>query len=117
MSLPSTFTTTIGTFSNPVEDGSSVQYYAPSPQGDLLGRPSLTFSNETTKAGIARTLVSIKVPIYNGTSAKYDGFYKTDLVINRALTAPTAAQEGIIESMGEVLYTATIFAVLAAIAF
>jgi len=90
MSLPTTFTTDIGDFANPVEDGASVVYYADSPQGDLLGRPSLTFTSEVTKAGIARTLMSIKMPVYNAALGKYDGFIKHDEVLNRALSAPTA---------------------------
>jgi hypothetical protein len=104
MMLPSTLAAAGYDFTTTGElQGSSVVYYAPSPQSDLLGRPSLTVSHETTKAGIVRTLVSLKEPVYNATLQKYDGFLKTDLVMNRAATAPTSAQTSIVEAFADLL--------------
>jgi hypothetical protein len=97
MSLPSSITLNVGSpaadivFANSVQlSGSSRAYYAPSPQGDLEGRPTLTISHERTKSGIVRTNAQFIFPIYNSSSLKYEGFIKSDLNLTRPAVAPLA---------------------------
>lgn len=85
MGLPSTIVAGGFTFDDVTSlNGSTLVYYAASPQGDIAGRPSLRFSQEKTKAGIQRTLVSFVNPVWNSVSEKYVGFIKADSVLNRA---------------------------------
>jgi hypothetical protein len=104
MSLPSTLTLNSVSFDEKVQlSGTSVVYYAASPNDDLFGRPSLRISTEITKAGIARTLVSLNRPIYDDSTGKYNGFTKTDLVINRAVTAPITDLDGDVHQIKDLL--------------
>jgi hypothetical protein len=64
--------------------GSTTVMYADSPQLDVAGRPSLRFSQEKTKAGIIRTLVSLQIPQLAASGDKYSGFIKADIVLNRS---------------------------------
>lgn len=92
MGLPSTITTGSDVFDDVSNiSGSSVVYFAESPLSDLIGRPTLRVSQEKTKAGIQRTLVSIQVPIYNPAKGVYEGFEKIDCTYNRPETLDITA--------------------------
>lgn len=88
MSLPDSITLNNGTvdevYGNKVRNGSSVTYYAISPQGDIAGRPTLTISQETTKAGIAKATVTLLRPVYDVTFSKYVGFLKNSISSTQA---------------------------------
>lgn len=93
--------------------GTTVTYFAPSPQGDLIGRPSIRFSQEKTKAGIVRTLVSFQRPRFNEDTQKYEGFYKIDVVANRSESAPVATTESTYLNVKDLLGLAGIVSTLA----
>lgn len=76
-------------------------FYAPSPQSDLQGRPSLRVSHETTKKGIARSLGQFITPVYDSVAKTYKGFIKTDIVITRDITVSVADVEKEIEKLQE----------------
>lgn len=88
--------------------GSSIVYYAASPQGDLEGRPTLRVSHESTKAGIRRSLISLTKPIYNASLGKYQGFEKLDFVMNRPETASVAGSETSMEQMATIIALETV---------
>lgn len=83
MPLPDSITLNDGTvnevYSNKIRNGSQVVYYAPSPQGDLAGRPTLTVTQEVTKAGIAKANVVLIRPVLNAATGKYDRFLKNNI--------------------------------------
>lgn len=83
MSLPDSLTLNDGTvnevYSNKVRNGNQVVYFAPSPQGDIAGRPTLTISQEMTKAGIAKATVVLTRPVYDAVFSKYVGFLKNTI--------------------------------------
>jgi hypothetical protein len=109
MGLPTTITAGSVVFDNVSNiSGSSVIYYAPSPQGDLEGRPTLRVSHESTKAGIRRSLISLQKPIYNGTLGKYTGFEKADFVLNRPENALVANSELTMEQMATIIALETV---------
>lgn len=85
-------------------DGNAVLYYAPSAQSDLIGRPTLRVSSETTKQGIERTLTSFSTPYHDGTA--YDGFVKADFVLNRHGKVPLTFIERELEKMADFLSVA-----------
>lgn len=108
MALPTTITLNVGSpaadlvFANSIQlSGSKRVYYAPSPQGDLQGRPTLTVSHETTKAGVVRTNLQVIIPVWNVSKLAYDGFIKSDLTLTRPLTAPTAQADKALECVQE----------------
>jgi hypothetical protein len=112
MGLPSSITLNVGSpaadiiFSGAVVSGASVTYYAPSPQGDLEGRPSLRVSHETTKTGIVRSLVKIVVPIWDNTNKKYVGSWtKNDTLIRPAASAVQGGKD--VLEMGAEFLTAS----------
>lgn len=109
MGLPATITAGALVFDNVSNiSGSSVVYYAPSPQGDLEGRPTLRVSHESTKAGIRRSLISMVKPIYSASLGKYTGFEKADFVLNRPESASVAGAETTIEQMAVVIGLETV---------
>lgn len=60
-------------FSNPTRIGRKTVYFAPSPQGDLEGRPTLTVSSERSKSGVIGTNYKIVYPVYaNGAYDDYE---------------------------------------------
>lgn len=83
MSLPDTITLNDGTtnevYGSKVRNGSVVTYYAPSPQGDIAGRPTLVISQEITKAGIAKATVNLVRPVFDTSLGKYTGFLKNSI--------------------------------------
>lgn len=85
------------------KNGNRAIYYSPSPEGDLAGRPSLRYENETTKAGIARTLVSFKKPRLNPTTGKYDTATTGNFTLNRPETSPLQDAKDVQEMMREFL--------------
>ena len=97
MSLPDSITLNDGTvnevYSNKVRNGNVVVYYAPSPQGDLAGRPYLTVSQETTKAGIAKATVALTRPVLNTVTGKYDSFLKNSIGSTQAGNQTVSARE------------------------
>jgi hypothetical protein len=120
MPLPSSITLNVGSpAANVIYDdisqinGASVVYSAPSPRSDLLGRPTLKISHETSaKSGLVRTLVSLITPIWDSTLSKYDGFTKTDFVINRNQRVPLQLVTDEVEKMSELLAVADVRAAI-----
>lgn len=110
MPLASTFTLNVG---SPAADvvygdashgvGSTVTYYAPSPQADLTGRPSLVFNHQTTKAGVVRSSVTFLKPYFNSTKGIYEGFVKVDVVVNRPAGLPVQLTKDELEKASEIL--------------
>lgn len=95
--LPSTVTLNVGSpaadvvFSQTGDNtGGATNYVAPSPQGDLEGRPTLSVRHETTNSGLVRTNVKIKVPQYDDTNDVYVGHEQVDITsVRRASHATT----------------------------
>lgn len=115
MSLPTTITTTAhGVFTSAGDRDGKHTYYAPSPQGDLKGRPMLVVSHQVSNAGIRGSLVSLVDPVYDATSGEYTGTIKDNDVITRNDLAPTAAVADVQASLKEVLATAGFTAAIAA---
>jgi hypothetical protein len=112
MSLPSSITLTGG---DPEVDlvftdvsqlsGSSLVYYAPSPQGDLDGRPTLKISHETTGSGVKRSALILETPVLNPVTLKYGEFKKTTLTTNRKGTTPVAEVVAELEMMAVAITT------------
>lgn len=69
-----------------VDQAGTRTYTATSPQGDLAGKPILTWASNKTRAGIVSRAVKIVVPIYNAGTAKYEGTIQARIVLN----APSA---------------------------
>jgi hypothetical protein len=84
-------------------DGSTLVFYAESPQGDLLGRPSIRVSHETKNSGIVRSLVDIQTPVYDADKEVYDGFIKTSITLNRKGSVSISAVETELEKASEAL--------------
>jgi hypothetical protein len=104
--LPSTITTTAqGVFASAGKESDEHIFYAPSPQGDLQGRPALRVAHELTKTGIRKTLASLDVPEYNSTTGEYVGSARVNVTITRRNAADTADVLDVVESMKEVLAT------------
>lgn len=97
MSLPDSITLNDGTadevYTNKVRNGTRVDYYAPSPAGDLAGRPVLSVSQETTKAGIAKATVTLTRPVLNALTGKYDSFLKNTIGSTQASNKLVADRE------------------------
>lgn len=120
MSLPSsTFTLNIGApaadvvFGNATRNGNSVVYTAPSPQGDLEGRPSCRVSHERTRSGITKSLVQFIFPNYDSELNKYVGFDSVNLTLNRTGLSSTANGEKLLEAVEEFLELADVRAAIA----
>lgn len=116
MSLPSSITLNVG---SPAADriftdvsainGNSVVFSAVSPQGDLLGRPTLKISHETSaKSGLVRSLASFIVPFWDVTQDKYDGYEKADFVLNRNQKHTLQSATDMVEMMSELLAIAAV---------
>jgi hypothetical protein len=110
MSLAATYTLNIGT--PPLDriygsqsrlDGQAVEYYAPSAQGDLVGRPRLRISHETTNKGIVRSLVSLYTPVWDPTKGLYTMYRKNDYISNRDQADTLVGIETEIEAMAKLL--------------
>jgi hypothetical protein len=107
--LPSIITLNAGAvpadfvFADAIVQGSTVTYVAPSAQLDLLGRPSLRFSTETTKAGIERTLYSFNLPEWSVELEKYVGNVTLNGVLTRRQVSPIAMSDTILELQHELL--------------
>lgn len=89
-------------------DGLGVEYKAPSPSGDLNGRPRLLISHTASKSGIVRTLLSLQTPQYVGDPAVEKGFTKVDLVLNRDAGLPQVNLKVEIEKIADLLSETTI---------
>lgn len=115
--LNTTYTATYGspavnlTYGSKVQlDGLAVEFSAPSPSGDLNGRPTLSISHARTKQGIIRTLVSLRTPQFTGSGPTLTtkGFFtKLDLVLNRTADLPIEAAKVEIEKLISLLSEAT----------
>lgn len=109
MGLPTTITLNVGSpaadvvYDDVIKSGSSVQYSAPSPQGDIQGRRVLRVSHETTKAGVVRSLVRIEYPIFDSDSGTYKGLGSVNVVLARPGTAPVQLGKDLLESVAEFL--------------
>lgn len=77
--LPATITVNVG---NPAADvvytkhegpKGQVLYMAPSPQGDLTGRPIIEIEYKDGKNDLAHANVKLRTPHYNGATSDYDG--------------------------------------------
>jgi hypothetical protein len=90
--LPNTITVNAGSpaadiiYSGIQRDGNTVTYSADSPQGDLAGTRTMKFAAEQTSKGIVRSLVQVKIPVYDGTKALYVGEVTAQITINRPAT-------------------------------
>lgn len=97
MSLPTSITavdsnTVDVIFDEHRESGLSKEYVAPSPQGDLAGRPvAKVTQNPPTKNKVVSTKLVVDVPEYDATDETYDGFAGVDIVLRRKTTADTTA--------------------------
>jgi hypothetical protein len=106
--LPDTITVNSGSpagdkvFSGIQRDGNTVTYAKDSPQGDLLGAWGLRFAAETTKAGIVRSLESVRRPYYNSTTGKYEGECVVNITITRPASLPVAFAHETLEIASEV---------------
>lgn len=110
MALPSTITLNVGSpaadvvyASKTALDGNAASYAAPSPQGDLTGRPTLRVSSETTKAGIERSLTGFQEPIYSSSKEAYSGYISSSYTFNRSLTVTRAVALRHVELMAKFL--------------
>lgn len=69
------------TFSLERTDSAGMQYFtAESPQGDLIGRPTLKVGSSRTNAGIVGRTMHLTVPMWDGT--KYNGSVQARIVLN-----------------------------------
>lgn len=84
-------------------NGNTVSYVAPSPQGDLVGRPTMLFQTEQTKGGIVRSLVKINVPYYNSGSSSYTGSYTANLTLARPASLPELGSKQVLEMIAELI--------------
>jgi len=105
--LPDTITVNSGSpagdkvFSGIQRDGNSVSYSGTSPQGDITGAPLLKFAAEQTKAGIVRSLESLRRPYYNSTTLKYEGECVVNITITRPASMPTTFVHETLEQASE----------------
>lgn len=107
--LPTTITLNIGSpaadvvFTQASRQGNEAIYFAPSPQGDLEGRPQLRVAHETTKSGLVRTLCRFSFPVYVSSTATYDGAITASHTLVRKNNAPLATADKVLEAAQEVL--------------
>jgi hypothetical protein len=75
----------------------------------------LRVSSETRKTGIVSTLLQFKIPIWNSTAQKYDGFVTAQCTLTRGQHHPVQASLDALELLREALSnnTAEISAALA----
>jgi len=102
--LPTTLTTTAhGVFASAGKESDEHIFYAPSPQGDLAGRPAIRWAHQLTKADIRRGLLSFTAPEYDSGSGLYIGESKANLTLNRRNASTTASNLALLVSLIEVL--------------
>lgn len=70
----------------------AVRYFAPSPNSDLSGRPTLDVVYDITKAGIARSVVTLTEPIQDS-AGKYVRFSKVTITGTISGNDPIAIRE------------------------
>ena len=108
MALPSSITLNVGSpaadvvFNTSSPQGNERIYYADSPNGDLAGRIKLRVSHETSKSGIARSLVQFRKPIANA-DGDYDTIVQVNMVATRPETAALTDVDEVLEMAEEVL--------------
>lgn len=78
-------------------------YHAPSPNGDLAGRTSLTVRHNTSKSGLVTTIAQFRVPVLNDSTGKYDSWIQGDIKITRPDTAAIQAAKDVMECIEEFL--------------
>jgi len=103
--LPDTFTLNVGaTPADVVYDKSNQQtgstvYYAPSPNNDLAGRPSIAVSHQATADGLIKSRILVKAPY------QVDGEYGQHIQFSGVLTRPDSADladvDEVLESVQE----------------
>jgi len=107
--LPSTITLNVG---SPAADvvygpkqtlGSTSIFYAPSPNSDLAGRPTLRVSHETTKSGVVRTLIQVRKPVLDAVTGKYVKPLQANLVLQRDGLSTLAEADEVLETIQEFL--------------
>lgn len=75
----------------------ATSFVAPSPQGDLAGRPSIKIAHTNSKNGVERTLLQIKEPQFNATSETYDDHIQVNVTATRKTTAAVASVDRVLE--------------------
>jgi hypothetical protein len=66
-----------------------VSYYsAPSPQGDVAGKPKLKVSQKTSRNGILNTRFEVTVPVFDADTGTYPSFTKDGWFSTRQDKAP-----------------------------
>lgn len=107
MSLPATLTLNVGSspadivFTKAMETPKEVTYYGPASEGNLLSRPSLRISRETTGTGVMRTLVQAKFPDQTDLGGRVTGFATANVTLIRRPEGETESQRKTLESSVE----------------
>jgi len=78
-------------------------YYAPSPNGDLAGRTSLTVRHNASASGLVTTIAQFREPVLNASTGKYDSWIQSDVKVTRPDTAPLQAAKTGLELIEEFL--------------
>lgn len=105
--LPSTITVNAGSpagdkvFTGIQRDGNTVTYAKDSPQGDLAGAWTLRFAAEQTRNGIVRSLVQLKIPVYDSETLKYVGEVTANVTLNRPATVAKQVSADALEIIRE----------------
>lgn len=78
-------------------------YHAPSPNGDLAGRTTLTVRHNTSSSGLVTSICQFRQPVLNDSTGKYDSWLQGDIKLTRPDTAAIQAAEDMLEMLEELL--------------
>lgn len=96
-------------------DAAGVDYYQhASLQSDLEGTMSLKIMKQKTKAGIVSRAMHLTLPIYNGTTSKYEGTAQGRFVLNTPAASDLAMASVVVEMFASALAVAGVKAELVA---
>lgn len=90
-------------FGSKSKNSNSVTYYAPSARADLAGRPTLQVSHDVTNGGIARSTVTLRVPIYNEDKKTYDAFTRVNLTATQPASNPIADRQKLMAQLSDLI--------------
>jgi hypothetical protein len=83
----------------------TVRWFGVSPRADLAGRPTLEISNDQTNAGIARSTMALKIPVYNSDKKAYDSFVRVSATATQPASEPVATRGALLQMLGDVITT------------
>lgn len=113
MSLPTSITLTDAVaansivFESPKLTSKGKVYVANSPQGDILGAPSLRVESERTSKQIERGVAQMMVPLWDATDEAYNYFNTATITLNRHASVDVDVAKNHLRFMASLLLNET----------